>query len=61
VPLKALITGKFDNITYERSMFDLIFYCFRNILDGVLALVLLYMGYALAMKMRKAKSKDNKA
>ena len=55
-PIKTLINGNFDNPS-ERSLLDIIFYILRTIIDGALSLVFLYMGYKLAMKIRRARSK----
>jgi hypothetical protein len=43
--------------TFDHVKLDLIIFCLRNPLDGVGALGLLYIGYALAMKLQRAKAK----
>ena len=54
-PIRDLMIGKITK-SNKLSLTDIIVYSLRDIFDGVLALVFLYMGYKLANKLRRTRS-----
>ena len=56
-PIRDFYFG-IDEKSYERPLSDLIVFTLRSIFDIFIALVVLYAGYKLAMKMKKARARS---